>query len=655
MRIALAGNPNSGKTTLFNELTKSNQKIGNWPGVTVERKEGKFFKDKNIEIIDLPGVYSLNPISADEKVTYKFLTVEKPDAIINVIDSTNLDRNLALTLQLLETGIPMVLALNMADELLFNGLTINVAAIEKEFNASAVLISARKNQGTDLLMEKAIAAVTSGSSGTFTSKGNTEEEKAEFRHKYVTSKIDEFRQRTDSKAHKITERIDKILTNRWLAFPIFALIIGLMYFVSVQVVGALCTQGLEHLFFDLIGENLRTGLTNIGAPLWVTSLTVDGIIAGVGTVLTFVPQILMLFLFITFLESCGYMARVAVIMDRIFKKLGLSGKSFIPMIVGCGCSVPAIMSAKTIENEAERKATIMLTPFIPCSAKLPVFALIAGALFPHNPFVAPSMYFLGIFMVILGGLILKAFRCTKKNDDVFVIELPHYRWPKAKTAAKEVWNKTKGFMIRAGVIIVPAAIVLWFLRSFSFSMQMVDVEDSMLAAIGRVVAWVFVPLGFGNWESAIAFLSGVFAKETVVATYGVIFGGDDLAVSLAMLFTPQAAYAFMAFLLLSAPCIAAIATTRKEMGSTKWMFITIGFQFAVAYLVALIINQTGNLWMYNRDIAISIIAAVVVAAIFTFTILVYIKRRKGGGGCKACCSGCSKKGTCSKIEKEENK
>jgi ferrous iron transport protein B len=346
-----------------------------------------------------------------------------------------------------------------------------------------------------------------------------------------------------------------------------------------------------------------------------------------GAVLTFVPQIIMLFLFITFLESCGYMARVAVIMDRIFKKLGLSGKSFIPMIVGCGCSVPAILSTKTIENPIERRATIMLTPFIPCSAKLPVFALIAGVLFPNNPFIAPSMYFLGIFMVILGALFLKMFYKTEKSD-IFVMELPHYRLPKATNVLKELWEKTRGFVVRAGIIIVPAVIVLWLLQGFNFKFQSVGIEQSMLAQIGKCIAWIFVPLGFGNWESAIAFLTGVVAKEAVVATYGVILAGRG---DLTAIFTPLGAYAFMAFLLLSAPCIAAIAATKKELNSNKWLFITIAFQFFVAYVTALCI--------YN----FKYFPILLVALVFIYCIRKIIRRR----GC-----GCGKCGNCTKCGKE---
>ncbi|MCL1901445.1 MAG: ferrous iron transporter B, partial [Firmicutes bacterium] len=432
MKIALTGNPNTGKTTLFNVLTKSNQKIGNWPGVTIEKKEGVYFRDKSIEIIDLPGIYSLQPISDDEKAACKYLETSRPDAVINVIDSINLERGLFLALQLLETDIPVVLALNMEDELKLNGLTLDIAAIEKELQVSAVLISAKNNKNISKLMDGAIAACKQKRRlSPFFNEGKEDDEKAQFRHIYISGKINSFRVKTASKAKKITERIDKIVLNKYLAFPIFFAVIFLMYFVSVQTIGKQSVDFTNFLFRELLGESLRAWLAGINSKAFFTSLIVDGILGGVSAVFAFIPQILILFLFITFLETSGYMARVAVIMDRLFKGFGLSGKSFIPMIIGCGCSVPAIMSSNAVDGDAEKKATIMLTPFIPCSAKLPLFALLAGALFPSNPFIAPSMYFLGIFMVIMGALILKSFR-KKPAADMFLIELPHYRLPKFK-------------------------------------------------------------------------------------------------------------------------------------------------------------------------------------------------------------------------------
>jgi len=675
MKIALVGNPNSGKTTLFNLLTHQNQKVGNWSGVTVEYKIGKYCgklkqdkpreyslqksyescnyckRNNTIEIVDLPGVYSLNAITKDEKVTVNYLKDNKLDLIIQIIDSTVLERSLALTLQLLEQNIPIVLALNMQEELNRSGTVIDYKKMEQELGVSCVPIAARSGKGVHVLMEHVVKGILNDKEykqPQFTAMGESPEQQAEYRHKYIAEKVRLFKTTAELKEHNFTEKIDKIILNKWLAFPVFAVVIWLMYFVSVQTVGHLFIGWLDRLFFDIIGENLRTWLINIGAASWVTSLTVDGIVAGVGSVLTFIPQILMLFIFISFLEGCGYMARVAIIMDRLFKKLGLSGKSFIPMIVGCGCSVPAIMSAKTVDGDQERGNTIILTPFIPCSAKLPIFALIAGALFPHNSFVAPSMYFLGILMVILGGLLLKLFNRRKRSTDMLLIELPHYRLPAVRNVSKEIWDKAKGFIIRAGVVIVPATIILWFLQSFNFSMQQANIENSMLAQIGKVISYIFIPLGFGNWESTIAFLSGTVAKETVVATFGVILGGD-LSTQLPLLFTPQSAYAFMAFVLLFVPCVAAIAATRKEIGR-KGMWLAIAFQSGVAYLTALIINQAGNLFAYYPTTAISIIAILVIALIFGLVTWHLIKNRKKVGGCSMNCGGCVKSKECGRAE-----
>lgn len=643
MIIALVGNPNSGKTTLFNELTKLNQKTGNWSGVTVGLKKGKYFKNKDIEIVDLPGIYSLYPYSEDEVVTSKFLNEGKVDAVINVIDSTNLERSLSLTLQLLESDLPVVLALNMEDELNLSGMELNVDNIIRELKTDAVLVSALKNKNIEQLISRTIAAKEKAAASTFRLGGKTEEERAALRHSYIGSKIALFRKKKQSRHRQITDRIDKIVTNKWLAYPIFALVIWLMYFVSVQIVGGLCTQALERFFGDFVGESIRTWMLDRDVAAWLTGLTVDGIISGVGAVLTFIPQIVTLFLFITFLEATGYMARVAFIMDRIFKSIGLSGKSFVPMIIGCGCSVPAIMGTRTIEGLTERRRTIILAPFIPCSAKLPVFALLAGALFPDNPFVAPSMYFLGICMVIVCGYIMNKVSSKKAANDTFIIEMPQYRLPKVKSLLIELWDKAKEFFLRAGTIIFVASIAIWLLSNFSFGFRMVEnAGESMLASFGKLIAPLFVPLGFGTWQAAVALLTGMFAKETVVSTLEILLGGEALSEAVAAMFTPHAAYAFMAFILLSAPCFAALSATRKELGSSKWLLITIGFQTGVAYIVALFINLIGNLWAFNSGLGLTIVILLAVAVLLFFCISVIVKNKKNGGGCSGNCNGCNK-------------
>ncbi|MCL2599006.1 MAG: ferrous iron transport protein B [Firmicutes bacterium] len=721
MKIALLGNPNSGKTTLFNLLTGLKQKVGNWPGVTVEKKQGVYTKDKSVEIVDLPGVYSLNPVSLDEKVTRDFLATESVDCVVNIVDSANLSRSLMLSLQALdEMCVPMVIALNMEDELAAHGLSIEVGEVSKCI-APAVKISAKKKRNIDALMSlvREVASnpprkqiVFAGESvpgqeqavGTTLveivdkGKGNGEnlsvlrertkrEASAEDKEqpitlqqrvdadvlgeegvkerasvlpqgeegqvqtktyvykKFVDEHLDRFVKKGVSKIQRLTDKIDKIVLNKFLAFPIFLGVIVLMYFVSVQVVGGVFSDWLEGVVSGVVSEGVRSGLVDIGSPRWVVSLVVEGVISGVGSVLLFAPQIIVLFAFITFLEGCGYMSRVAIIMDRLFVKLGLSGKSFIPMLLGCGCSVTAILTAKTVEDEWQRKRTIMLVPFVPCSAKLPVFALIAGALYPGNPLVAPSMYFLGIGMAILGGLVLKRF--GKQKEDTFVLELPHYRLPSVRSMLLDSFQKAKGFVVKAAVVILPMTIVLWFLSNFGFDFAMVSIEDSMLASIGRVVSVLFVPLGFGTWQSAVALMTGFLAKETVVATFGVLYGEVGLSATLATAFTPWGGYAFMAFVLLSAPCVSAIVATKKEMGGVKWMLLAMGFQTLVGYLVALVIFQVGNLWAWHRAVAISILAVGMIVLVFGWTIKRWIGNQKRGGGCIGC-SGCSKASQCDK-------
>lgn len=680
-RIALIGNPNSGKTTLFNALTKMRQTVGNWPGVTIEKKQGKYFKEKNITIVDLPGIYSLTPYSLEERIARDYLLEEKPDLIINIVDATNLERNLYLTTQLLETGIKVVAALNMLDELQASGITIDESRLSDTLGIRAVAISALKNRNITKLMEICISEISRPSEAgsmvfpqdiekdlaTVSAKlsvdrfaaiklferdslmleksGNPEflektiiaSEKrygeksneiiSNLRYAYIEKIVPSFQTKKLNKRAALTEKIDKVLTNKYLAFPIFALIIWLMYFISIQTLGNLALEALEGLLETFSGW-VRVGMENAEVSPWLIGLVIDGVITGVGTILTFLPQIILLFLFISLLEGCGYMARVAYIMDRLFKKIGLSGKSFIPMIVGCGCSVPAIMSARTVENNDERRLTIMLTPFIPCSAKLPVFALFVGAFFPENPFVAPSMYLLGIVMVIAGGLLLKKLRLFKTQSDTFVLELPQYRLPQVKNVLIELWEKSKSFIIKAGTIIFISSVVLWVLQNFNWRFAMVDAEHSLLASIGNVLAPIFLPLGFGDWRAAVALLSGTLAKETVVSSLSILLGGGDLNAALSSIFTPLAAYSFMAFVLLSFPCVAALGATKKEMGSTKWMLITMGFQLGTAYLVSFLIYNIGGLYGYNKWIVLAplIALAVTLAAIYLYK---YLKKKKG--------------------------
>ena len=668
IKIALAGNPNCGKTTIFNELTGSSQYVGNWPGVTVEKKEGKLRGHKDAIVVDLPGIYSLSPYTLEEVVTRKFLVEERPDVIINIIDASNLERNLYLTMQLMEIGIPMVIALNMMDVVSKNGDTIDTAKLSKILGCPIMETSALKSMGVNAVANKAvemtqtqkvkpqyhrftpevestisnIVALLEGHinlepkrwfgvkvferdekintdlkltkelqdkiEATIIACENNLDDDAESiitneRYETIGSIIKKCYVKKNKNKMTPSDKIDRIVTNRWLALPIFAAIMFVMYYVSVTWLGTIVTDWTnDTLFGEIIQGNVSMFLENVGAAQWLQGLIVDGIIGGVGAVLGFVPQIMLLFFFISLLEDCGYMARVAFIMDRLFRRFGLSGKSFIPMLIGSGCSVPGIMASRTIENDKDRKMTIMLTPFIPCGAKLPVFALMIGAFFPENVWVAPSIYFLGIGMVIVSGMILKQTKLFKGEPAPFVMELPQYRIPGAKGVFIHMWDRGKAFIIKAGTIIFVACGLIWFLQSFNWSFQMVEANDSILASIGTVIAPIFAPLGFGTWQAAVATLTGFIAKENVVATFGVLFGiasatetDPGLLTSISQMFTPVSAYAFMAFTLLAAPCFAAIGAIKREMGSWQWTFIAIGYQTGLAYVVALLIYQVGRL------------------------------------------------------------
>ncbi len=650
MNIALIGNPNSGKTTLFNALTGMNQKVANWTGVTVEKKTGLLKKDKSIEIVDLPGVYSLKPFSLEEKVASDYIANNNVDCIINIIDATNLERNLFLTTQLLETKVPMVIALNMADQLAINGLRIDCELLESRLGVRVVPISAKKGTGIVKLIE-----AVKGDKPVKKAIGLPLDADTKDRYNAISRMLDGVVTKGENRLERITQKIDKVVTNKWLAFPIFAVAIFVMYFVSIQLVGEYTIGLLEDLIIVKFGEWVREGLASLDVAVWLSSLLVDGVIAGVGTVLTFVPQILVLFLFITFFEACGYMSRVAYIMDRIFKKVGLSGKSFIPMIVGCGCTVPAIMAARTIEKQDERQLTIMLTPFIPCSAKLPVFALFCGAFFPDNPLVAPSMYLIGIGVVLFVGWVLTKLKLIKRDNESFLLELPPYRLPDAKSMVISLWEKVRSFIVKAGTIIFLVSIVLWVLQSFSWTFRMVDSTESMLADIGKVLAPLFVPIGIDSWEASVAFVTGFLAKENVVATLAVLLPSATEAgfnASLQGVFSWQSAYAYMVLILLSSPCIAALAATKKELGSWKKLLVTIVMQMVVAYVAAMI--AYGMTLLYSRYLGIfwTVIGCVVLAIVVVLCIKkLYLDKKRGGCGCG--CAGCASAASCPTSKKKD--
>lgn len=685
IKIALIGNPNSGKTTLFNSITKLYQTVGNWPGVTIEKKEGRYHKDKSIKIIDLPGIYSLTPYSLEEKIARDYLINENPDIVINIIDATNLERNLYLTTQLMEMGIKTVIALNMSDELQSEGISVDEEKLTTFTGMTTVSISALRSKNIDKLMstvlkeikqekhiashiafeepiEKAIEKIENRltqsrfisikileqdmdffNSFVVSEKDNNyianiiasiEKHYSESinevitnqRYKYLETILPQIQTHTKTKRKQVSEKIDKIITNKYLAFPIFILVIWLMYFISIQTLGGWAQEAMEDLL-EFTSAKVAAALASSNIAPWLVGLISDGILTGVGTILTFLPQIVLLFLFISFLEGCGYMARVAFIMDRLFKRIGLSGKSFIPMIVGCGCSVPAIMSARTIENNDERRLTIMLTPFIPCSAKLPIFALFVGAFFPNNPFVAPSMYLLGIATVIVGGLILKKLKIFKTQSDTFVLELPSYRWPTFKNILLNLWEKAKSFVIKAGTIIFLASIIIWVLQNFNWKLQMVEPDKSLIATIGNIIAPLFKPLGFGDWRVAVALVTGTIAKETVVSTLSILLGGaGNISHALGTVFSPVSAYAFMAFVLLSSPCVAALGATKKEMGSTSWLLITIAFQFLTAYIISFIIYNISSLFLYDMWIVLIPVITITCLGIVILTTK-YIKKR----------------------------
>lgn len=697
IKIALAGNPNCGKTTLFNALTGSNQFVGNWPGVTVEKKEGRLKGNKNVIITDLPGIYSLSPYTLEEVVARNYLISEHPDAILNIIDGTNLERNLYLTTQLVELGIPVIAAINMMDVVEKNGDIINTQNLEQELGCRVVKISALKGTG---IREAAAIAVEAANSKTgivprhrFT--GSVEhalahieeavlhrmpeeqqrwyaikiferDEKiieqlgiAAIMESHIENDIKSCEEEMDDDSESIitneryeyisgiikhccikkskgrlstSDRIDRVVTNRWLALPIFALIMFAVYFVSVTTVGTFLTDWTnDTLLGEWIIPAAQRGLESIGCADWLIGLLVDGIISGVGAVIGFVPQMLVLFIFLAFLEACGYMARIAFIMDRIFRKFGLSGKSFIPMLIGTGCGVPGIMASRTIENDRDRKMTIMTTTFIPCGAKLPIIALIAGALFHGVWWVAPSAYFVGIAAIVTSGIILKKTKMFAGDPAPFVIELPAYHMPTIANVARSMWERGWSFIKKAGTIILLSTIVIWVLQTFGFadgSFGMVeDMNDSILAVIGGVIAPVFTPLGWGNWKPAVAAITGLVAKENVVGTFGILYGfgevtedGAEIWGTLAASMTAVSAYSFLVFNLLCAPCFAAMGAIKREMNNAKWFWFAIGYQTGLAYLVSLCIYQVGTL-LTTGAFGIGSVAALIIIMGFIYLLL----------------------------------
>lgn len=699
IKIALAGNPNSGKTTLFNAMTGSNQFVGNWPGVTVEKKEGRLKKHSDVVIIDLPGIYSLSPYTLEEVVARNYLVGERPDAILNIVDGTNLERNLYLTTQLTELGIPVVVAVNMMDVVTRNGDKIYFDELSRQLGCKVVELSALKGNGIMEAAEEAVKAAKGGktvpqhsfsgevehvlahieeaalhslpaeqqrwyaikiferdpkvleqlnlnpavlahieediSGVESTLDDDSESIITNERYIYISSIIKGCYKKKNIGRLTTSDKIDRVVTNRFAALPIFALIMFVVYYISVSTIGSWATDwandgvfgegwNLFGLWVPGIPVLVQKGLNAINVAGWLQGLILDGIVGGVGAVLGFVPQMLMLFFLLAFLESCGYMARIAFIMDRIFRRFGLSGKSFIPMLVGTGCGVPGIMASRTIENLRDRRMTIMTTTFIPCGAKLPIIALIAGALFDEAWWVAPSAYFAGIAAILISGVILKKTRLFEGDPAPFVMELPAYHMPTLKNLLRSMWERGWSFIKKAGTVILLSVVILWFLQNYGFENgrfgAVEELDNSVLASVGSAISWIFTPLGWGNWQSAVATITGLIAKENVVGTFGVLSGhaevannGKEIWSSMRQMFTPAAAYSFLIFNLLCAPCFAAVGAIRREMNSGKWTLFAIAYQCLFAYIISLIIYQLGLLFTGNPNIAGTVFAVVLLA------------------------------------------
>ena len=666
-KIALAGNPNCGKTTLFNALTGATQYVGNWPGVTVEKKEGRLKGERGVVIQDLPGIYSLSPYTLEEVVSRNYLVNEKPDAILNIVDASNLERNLYLTTQLLEVGVPVVVALNMMDVVQKNGMQVDAKTLQKELGVPVVEMSAVTGAGVreaaaaamkaaqekrlpqprrfEGAAERAVeeaedalrGAVPDGQLRWWAVKAIERDEKALGAAKLPVAALKktealsaQLEKTLDDDAESIitgeryavasaimeacaskraagalsaSDKIDRIVTNRWLALPIFVAVMFGVYYLSVTTVGTMMTDWVNDVLFgEIIPPAIESFLVGVGCAEWLQSLVLDGIVAGVGAVLGFLPQMMVLFLLLAILEDCGYMARIAFIMDRIFRRFGLSGKSFIPMLIGTGCGVPAVMGSRTIENDRDRKLTIMTTTFIPCSAKVPIIGLIAGALFGGAWWVAPSAYFVGVAAIVCSGIILKKTKLFAGDPAPFVMELPAYHIPRVKGVLIHMWDRSKAFVKKAGSVIFLSTVLVWLLSSFNWRFEMVEESESMLAAIGSAICFIFAPLGWGDWRATVAAFTGLIAKENVVGTFGILYGfgevdpeaSEAIWGTLASSFSMLSAYSFLVFNLLCAPCFAAIGAIRREMGSGKWTWIAIGWQCGLAYAVSLMIYQIGS-------------------------------------------------------------
>ena len=686
IRIALAGNPNCGKTTLFNELTGSNQYVGNWAGVTVEKKDGILKGHKDVIIQDLPGIYSLSPYTLEEKVARNYLVNEQPDVILNIIDGTNLERNLYLSTQLIEIGLPVVMAVNMMDLVKKSGDKIDIKKMGEELGCEVVEISALQGKGCKEAAERAIEAAKSGRKHCLPSvfTGSVEHAIAhieesihdkvdkEFvrwyaikvferdhdatdalqldpktlahldthikdcedemdddsesiiinqRYSYIGRIISSvLTKKHDGHAMTVSDKIDRVVTNRILALPIFFAIMTFVYYISVTTIGTWATNWTNDVFFGEYVNDAAAGLMEaIAAPDWLESLVVDGIIGGVGPVLGFVPQIVLIFFFLALLEDSGYMARVAFIMDRIFRKFGLSGKSFIPILVGSGCGVPAVMATRTIEDQRDRRMTIMLCTFIPCSAKAVIISMITSTFFPDSVLMAPAMYFLGIAVIVLAGIALKKTSAFAGDPAPFVMELPAYHIPAMKGVIRHMWDRAKGFIIKAGTIIFAACVIIWFFSAFNASMEMVDIEDSMLAAFGGAISWIFAPVGLGDWKGAVAVISAEMAKENAIGTLAVLNGvaadaeDMELMAGIAGMFTPIAAFSFMILNLFDPPCVVAMATIAREMGDRKWAALAIGFQIMLGYGMAFVAYNIGSWLFYGAAFGIGQVLAIVVS------------------------------------------